>query len=326
MKLSRARTMGQFSSDSSPGQSIVQPSFFDSLRPKASIETDYGMFFNNDCEEIISMLPSNSMDVIFADPPYNIGKIADWDKFPKIEDYVNWCKSWIISLHRILKDTGSLFIMGFSEILALVQAAVISKFKSCRWLIWHYKNKPNLSKSDWVRSHEAILHLRKSSNFFFAADKIREPYNIHTRKYPERTQGKSSQYGKKSDDTHLWRPNVRGAKPRDVLDIPAINNSMKEKTAHPTQKPEALLRKLLLGTCPPAGGVVFDPFAGSGTTLIVAEQAKAFWVGAEISSKYSEIIESRIKSFLKAPKSLKYWLKLDYQRFLNRMKVRGYKV
>jgi site-specific DNA-methyltransferase (adenine-specific) len=286
------------------------------------METSYGLFFNNDCRDIIPLLPPNSVDVIFADPPYNIGKVAAWDTFPDIESYVDWCKSICHSLYPILKDTGSLFIMGFSEILGLIYAAVSSKFQSCRWLIWHYKNKPSLSKSDWVRSHEAILHLRKSKDFFFATDKIREPYNLHTRKYPERPQGESSQYGGKSNDPHFWSPHTKGAKPRDVIDIPAINNSMKERTAHPTQKPEALLRKLLLGTCP-SGGLVFDPFAGSGTALVVAEQAELFWLGAEISPEYSSIVETRLRTFLQDPKPLEYYLKLDLKRRLHRMKVRG---
>jgi site-specific DNA-methyltransferase (adenine-specific) len=284
------------------------------------METSYGLFFNNDCRDIIPLLPPNSVDVIFADPPYNIGKVAAWDTFPDIESYVDWCKSICHSLYPILKDTGSLFIMGFSEILGLIYAAVSSKFQSCRWLIWHYKNKPSLSKSDWVRSHEAILHLRKSKDFFFAT--IREPYNLHTRKYPERPQGESSQYGGKSNDPHFWSPHTKGAKPRDVIDIPAINNSMKERTAHPTQKPEALLRKLLLGTCP-SGGLVFDPFAGSGTALVVAEQAELFWLGAEISPEYSSIVETRLRTFLQDPKPLEYYLKLDLKRRLHRMKVRG---
>jgi site-specific DNA-methyltransferase (adenine-specific) len=320
--LSRAPTQEHFITKASTGLKYSSPSFFDSLRSKATIEANYGLFFNNDCREIIPLLPPNSVDVIFADPPYNLGKVAAWDSFPDIESYVDWCKSTCYSLYPILKDTGSLFLMGFSEILALVQATIMPRFKHCRWLIWHYKNKPRLSKSDWVRSHEAILHLRKSKDFFFAADKIREPYNLHTRKYPERTQGESSQYGGKSDDPHFWRPHTKGAKPRDVIDIPAINNSMEEKTAHPTQKPEALLRKLLLGTCPP-GGLIFDPFAGSGTTLVVAEQAELFWLGAEISPEYSSIVEARLRTFLQDPKPLEYYLKLDLKRRLHRMKVRG---
>ncbi|MHA2501069.1 MAG: DNA-methyltransferase [Candidatus Hodarchaeales archaeon] len=320
MKLSHAQTERSLVSKASTGPKYSPPSFFASLRSKATMETSYGLFFNNDCRDIIPLLPPNSVDVIFADPPYNIGKVAAWDTFPDIESYVDWCKSICHSLYPILKDTGSLFIMGFSEILGLIYAAVSSKFQSCRWLIWHYKNKPSLSKSDWVRSHEAILHLRKSKDFFFAT--IREPYNLHTRKYPERPQGESSQYGGKSNDPHFWSPHTKGAKPRDVIDIPAINNSMKERTAHPTQKPEALLRKLLLGTCP-SGGLVFDPFAGSGTALVVAEQAELFWLGAEISPEYSSIVETRLRTFLQDPKPLEYYLKLDLKRRLHRMKVRG---
>jgi site-specific DNA-methyltransferase (adenine-specific) len=321
LKLSHAQTEGSLVSKSSTGPKNSPPSFFASLRSKATIETNYGLFFNKDCQEIISVLPEKSVDVIFADPPYNIGK-AEWDSFSSIDDYVEWVKGWILELHPVLKDTGSLFVMGFPENLALIYAAIASQFQSCRWLVWHYRNKSSLSKNDWVRSHEPILHLRKSKDFFFAPDKIREPYNLHTRKYPERPQGESSQYGGKSNDPHFWSPHTKGAKPRDVIDIPAINNTMKERTAHPTQKPEALLRKLLLGTCP-SGGLVFDPFAGSGTALVVAEQAELFWLGAEISPEYSSIVETRLRTFLQDPKPLEYYLKLDLKRRLHRMKARG---
>jgi site-specific DNA-methyltransferase (adenine-specific) len=266
----------------------------------------------------MSQLERNSVDVIFADPPYNIKK-ADWDSFDSLNQYLDWTERWVDEAHRLLKNNGTLFIMGFSEILAHIQVRVESKFKQCRWLIWYYRNKPNLGQTDWTRSHEAILHLRKSEHFTFNIDQIREPYNKHTIKYPERSQGESSQYGKANSARQRWSPNPRGAKPRDVIEIPALNNAMQESTGHPTQKPEALLRKLILAVSN-ENDLVLDPFGGSGTTYAVCEQLRRRWLGSEINPHYCEMIKKRLE---KMPhRSPEYWLQLDLQRQMHRQKVR----
>ncbi|MHA2365705.1 MAG: DNA-methyltransferase [Candidatus Hodarchaeales archaeon] len=280
-----------------------------------------GILYSGDCNDLLTQIPSESIDIVFADPPYNIGK-ANWDEFQSEEEYLRWCKSWISECNRILKLSGSMFIMGYSEILAKVLTHLSSFFPHVRWLVWHYRNKPMLGKNDWVRSHESILHVRKSTKFIFNSNAIREPYNVHTKKYPERSQGKSSQYQGAKTETQWWSPNTKGAKPRDVIDIPALNNSMKEKTKHPTQKPEALLRKLLMGTAP-KNGLILDPFAGSGTSAIVAEQMELSWVACELKIEYIEIIKKRINEFRLNPRPLNDYIKIDIKQAKNRAKVRG---
>lgn len=166
-------------------------------------------------------------------------------------------------------------------------------FSKCRWLIWYYKNKANLGK-DWGRNHESILHLRKGKQFNLDIDAVRVPYNEHTLKYPIHPQAKSSQYGKQR---HVaWTPHPLGAKPRDVFEIPVLCNGMKEKTAHPTQKPETLLEKLLLAASKP-GDIVLDPFTGSGTTLVVAERLGRYWIGCETNQEYVDLSMRRINNF-----------------------------
>lgn len=132
------------------------------------------------------------------------------------------------------------------------------------------QNKANLG-SDWGRSHECILHFRKSRRFTFNIDNIRLPYSNHTLKYPTHPQAETSQYGDKKNGGRLWTPNPLGAKPKDVIEIPTTCNGMNEKTPHPTQKPEELLRKFILVSSNP-GDIVIDPFLGSGTTAVVSEQ------------------------------------------------------
>lgn len=254
-------------------------------------QTTLGKLYNEDALHLLRQLESDSVDLIFADPPYNIKK-AEWDTFADQKAYVDWSMEWISEAHRVLKKTGSLYICGFSEILADLKWAASSLFKGCKWLIWFYRNKANLG-NDWGRSHESILHFRKSKNFVFNIDNVRIPYNEHTLKYPKRTQAESSQYsnGKNRDD--IWEPNPLGAKPKDVFEIPTISNGSWEKYPHITQKPIELLRKILLSSSN-EGHLVLDPFGGSGTTFAVAEALNRRWIGTELDPDYCQIIQERL--------------------------------
>lgn len=251
----------------------------------------YGNLFQVDAITFMQSLEAESVDLIFADPPYNIKK-AEWDTFASQREYVDWSMLWIKEAQRILKPSGSLYICGFSEILADLKWAASSLFAGCKWLIWFYRNKGNLGK-DWGRSHESILHLRKSGNHIFNIDEIRIPYNEHTVKYPKRTQGETSQFNNVGNSGYEWEPNPLGAKPKDVLEIPTISNSSWEKTPHPTQKPVELLRKIILSSSN-EDSVIYDPFGGSGTTYAVAEAYKRRWVGTELDADYCNIIENRV--------------------------------
>jgi site-specific DNA-methyltransferase (adenine-specific) len=106
-------------------------------------EQENGKLYLGNCIDWLSSLPEQSVDLIFADPPYNINK-ADWDNFNTQEDYINWSVQWIAQASRVLKKSGSLYVCGFSEILADLKHPASKFFASCRWLVWHYKNKANL--------------------------------------------------------------------------------------------------------------------------------------------------------------------------------------
>lgn len=263
-------------------------------------------------------IQSESVDLIFADPPYNIKK-AEWDSFESQEKYVEWSLQWIEQAARVLKPTGTLYVCGFSEILADIKLPATRFFKGCRWLIWHYKNKANLG-SDWGRSHESILHFRKSQRFTFNVDYVRIPYGNHTLKYPEHPQAETSQYGKSNGDKdRLWRPHPQGAKPRDVIEIPTTCNGMHEKTPHPTQKPEELLRKFVLASSN-EGELVIDPFLGSGTTAVVAEQLHRKWKGCDLSLEYCQWAAKRIELVPEWP--VEKWLKVDLENTERRKSIR----
>jgi site-specific DNA-methyltransferase (adenine-specific) len=253
--------------------------------------TKYGTLYLQDSLEFLKQVESNSVDLIFADPPYNIKK-AQWDMFGSQKEYLDWSMDWICESQRILKNTGSLYICGFSEILADIKYMAAPLFKGCKWLVWYYRNKANLG-NDWGRSHESILHFRKSNSFIFNIDEVRIPYNEHTTKYPKRTQAESSQYSNGKKNVYEWEPNPFGAKPKDVLEIPTISNGSWERFSHETQKPVELLRKIILSSSN-ADSIILDPFGGSGTTFAVAEAYKRKWIGIEKEEEYCKLIQARV--------------------------------
>lgn len=276
-----------------------------------------GQLWQGDAIEWLKTLPSESVDLVFADPPYNIKK-AEWDTFESQQAYVNWSLQWIEQIARILKPTGTFYICGFSEILADLKLPASQFFLGCRWLVWHYKNKANLSQ-DWGRSHESILHFRKTKQFYMNLDHIRIRYGDHTLKYPEHPQALSSQYGSAKTPTPTWVPHPKGAKPRDVIEIPTTCNGMQEKTKHPTQKPEALVRKFVLASSR-RGDVILDPFVGSGTTAVVAQQLGRSWLGCDTHAEYLQWAVERIESA--EQRSDEEWFWHDRAREEQRIKIR----
>lgn len=278
----------------------------------------HGKLYQGNSIDWLASLDSESVDLIFADPPYNIKK-ANWDNFETQEEYIAWSIQWISQASRILKRTGSLYICGFSEILADLKYPASTYFKSCRWLIWHYKNKANLG-SDWGRSHESIIHFRKSNNVKLNIDDVRIPYNAHTLKYPSHPQAETSAYGKGKSKKHdNWIPNPKGAKPKDVLEIPTTCNGMGETTPHPTQKPEELLRKFVFASSI-EGDLVIDPFSGSGTTLVVAEQLNRHWMGCDLSFEYNNWAIKRLENVRHLTKD--EWIAFDRKNVERRESIR----
>ena len=274
-----------------------------------------GQLWLGDAVEWLRSLETTSVDLVFADPPYNIKK-AEWDTFASQQAYVDWSMQWIEQAARVLKPTGTLYVCGFSEILADLKLPASRFFVGCKWIVWHYKNKGNMA-NDWGRSHESILHFRKTKDFTFNVDDVRIPYGEHTLKYPAHPQAETSQFS--HGKAHTWTPHPRGGKPKDVIEIPTTCNGMHEKTPHPTQKPEELLRQLILASSSP-DDLVIDPFSGSGTTAVVAEQLGRRWKASDLSAEYLQWGIERIE--LVERWSVEKWIKYDQENARRRKSIR----
>ena len=285
--------------------------------PQVQYETKTGSLYCGDSLQWLESLERGSLDLIVADPPYNIKK-AEWDSFESHSAYVEWARQWLELASKALKPHGTIYVFGFSEILADVKVAAIPFFAGCRWLVWHYKNKANLG-NDWGRSHESILHFRKNREFTMNVDAVRIAYGAHTLKYPDHPQALTSQYGQGKKRDGEWTPHPGGAKPKDVFDIPTTCNGMGEKTPHPTQKPEELIRKLVLASTN-VGDLVADPFSGSGTTLVVAEQLDRRWLGCDLSDAYNLWAVERLNSVAK--RTPEAWADMDRRIAQRRESIR----
>ena len=280
-----------------------------------------------DAVEELKKLPNESCDVIIIDPPYNIGKDFgnNIDK-RELKEYVAWCKEWINESIRVMKPAGTMFIYGFSEILAYLSVEIpINK----RWLIWHYTNKNVASLNFWQRSHEAIICVWKDKPIF-NRDDVREPYtegflNGAAGKVRKGTVGRFSSSGKET----VYNAHAGGALPRDVIKIPALaggagmnerwficktcknqvfeprelkNHTKHEIVKHPTQKPLELSKKLVLSAMPQKDGVVLVPFVGTGSECVAAKKLGQSYIGFEINPDYIKLAEKYIEKTKYTPK------------------------
>ena len=284
------------------------------------LRTELGTLLQGDSIAWLEGLPDASVDLVVADPPYGIAK-AWWDTWATRQDYVQWASGWLEQLARILKPTGSAYVMGFSEVLADLKWAAADRFDGCRGLVWAYRNTGNL-RNDWGRSHESLLHLRKSRTFTMNIDAVRVPYNAHTRRYPERKQGATSQFGGAKEGGRSWSPHPGGARPRDVIEIPVLNNGMAETSGHPTQKPEELIRRLVEASSD-AGQLVLDPFGGSGTTAVVSELLGRRWLVCEREAEYIGYARERLDRVGRSEHTLEDLRAAGERQAENRSRVRS---
>ena len=250
-----------------------------------------------DCVEGLKRLPPNSAQIIICDCPYNIGKDFNNDSDKQaMDEYLLWCDQWIDECLRILKPNGTMYIYGFSEILAFIRVRLTC---NVRWLIWHYTNKNVPSLKFWQRSHESILCCWKKDKPVFNVDDVREPYTDNFLKNAAGKQRKAT-VGRfsKGDKETTYNAHEKGALPRDVIKIAALAGGAgkKERVNHPTQKPLELCLKLLQAAKQNTSDTVVVPFAGSGSECVACKQLNLPFIGFEINADYVSVCNERLLS------------------------------
>ena len=262
----------------------------------SSQQTKHQVVFNEDCIVGMKKLPNNYADLIICDPPYNIGKdFGNGTDKMEMDHYLSWCDQWIEQCIRILKPKGTLYIYGFSEILAFIRVRINI---NVRWIVWHYTNKTVPKLNNWQRTHESILVCSKDSKPHFNRDDVREPY---TEDFLNGAAGKKRKATKgrfqKGDKETTYVAHINGALPRDVIKVPALAGraGTKERVNHPTQKPLALCEKLIKASVVKGQeNMLVVPFAGSGSECVAAKKEQINFVAYELNPEYVELCNERL--------------------------------
>jgi modification methylase len=263
------------------------------LRPRSSTkpkrELPFDEILMGDCIAEMARLPDKSVDMIFADPPYNLqlgGDLFrpegsrvdavddDWDKFDSLAAYDDFTREWLAEARRILKDNGTIWVIGsYHNIFRVGTLLQDAEFWILNDVIWRKANPmPNFRGTRFTNAHETLIWCAKD-------EKARYTFNYRAMKAL-------------NDDLQMrsdW-----------VLPICSGQERAKDEDgvkAHPTQKPEALLYRILLA-CTKPGDVVLDPFFGTGTTGAVARRLGRRWIGIEREPSYVQVAKQRIASTL----------------------------
>ncbi len=245
---------------------------------------------------------SSSIDLVFADPPFNIGYGYDvYNDRKSDQAYLNWSREWISEVHRILKPSGTFWLAmndGYAAELKTIAQREVG-FSMRNWVIWYFTFGANC-KRRFTRTH---VHL-----FYFVKDPKRFKFNaedravrIPTSKSLVRGAIFADSNGKLPDDTWILRPQVlrsdsQGFSPRhDTWFFPRVAGSFKERQKfHPCHMPEQILARIIR-SCSNKRDIVFDPFTGSGTTLAVAKKLNRRFLGCDLSSNYAKHARMRLK-------------------------------
>lgn len=236
------------------------------------------MLYNADCIEVLKTLKPNSIDLIFADPPYFLsnggksihsGKIVsvnkgEWDEKSKYDNHLQFTKEWMQQSFRMLKYGGSIWISGTVHNIFDVKNYLDEiGFKIINIVVWHKSDPPPLIYKNKLKfSYELIIWAKKAGKHTF---------------------------------NYQYMFDIEGEEMQDVWTIPAVQMHEKKFGYHPTQKPEALLERIIKA-CSNVGDTVLDPFSGSGTTCYVAKKLNRKYIGIEREKEYFNISKRRIES------------------------------
>ena len=224
--------------------------------------------------EIMKTIKDSSIDLIIADPPYNLNKDYgnNQDKL-QFEDYLNFSRQWLKEAKRVLSNNGTIYIfMGMkfiSYIYMILEQELGLSFNS--WITWFYTQGIGKTRGFSPRHDDILMFVKDPKAFTFNLDNIRVPQKFY-----------------RSIN------NMRGANPGNVWEFSHVHYCNKNRKQHPTQKPEGLYERMILASSN-ENDTILDPFAGSGTALRVCQQTKRNCIGIEINPEYIETIQKRLE-------------------------------
>ncbi|MET3117637.1 site-specific DNA-methyltransferase (adenine-specific) [Undibacterium sp. GrIS 1.8] len=238
------------------------------------------------CEDALiglARIPDASVDLLLADPPYGLGKDYgnDSDKMASA-DYLAWTEQWIDTALPKLKENGSLYIFLTWRYSPEIFVMLKQRMSMMNEIIWD-RRVPSMGGSvrKYSSVHDSIGFFVKAKDYYFDLDAIRIPYDAVTKKARSR----------KIFEGAKWLE--LGYNPKDIWSVSRLHREHAEREDHPTQKPLEIIERMIKASCP-VGGVVLDPFMGSGTTAVAARNCGRDFVGFELNQDYCERIVERL--------------------------------
>jgi len=257
------------------------------IRNEAEIAAIINRTIHGDSLKVLPLLPSECVDLIFTDPPYNLSKKFNKSTFSARSDeaYRIYLESWVPQLQRILKPTGTLYICGDWRCSNVIKEVGQKYFQVKNRITWE-REKGRGSKTNFKSTSEDIWFFTKSSSYTFNLNDVKIVKKVIA-PYKDKE-------GKPKDWVKTKEGNFRLTHPSNIwTDLTVPFWSMPENTDHPTQKPEKLIARAILASSN-ENDVIFDPFLGSGTTSVVAKKLNRQFFGIELDQYYSCIIEKRL--------------------------------
>ncbi len=244
-----------------------------------NFEADGHVIFHGDALQILPHLPSSSVDLVFADPPYNIGKkFGDFhDRWESDKDYAEWAYKWLTHCIRVLTPSGSLYVMTSTQAMPYFDIYLRDKLTVMNRIVWHYDSSGVQAKNYFGSVYEPILFCVKDADcYIFNADAIKvEAKTGAQRRLIDYRKPVPAQYNTEKIPGNVWN-------------FHRVRYRMPEYEEHPSQKPEALMERIILTSSNP-GQTVLDPFAGSFTTPVVAKRLGRRSVSIESQEQYIKI-------------------------------------
>lgn len=257
------------------------------LNKQMSVKELENKTINQDLFTCLDFLPSKFVDLLFIDPPYNLTKTFNTNKFKETSDesYAEWLDSWMSKLLKVLKDDASIYVCCDWKSSSAVYEVLKKHFIVRNRITWE-REKGRGAKSNWKNCSEDIWFATVSNDYYFNADavklkrKVIAPYRDASGKPKDWEEGQDGNH-RLTFPSNLW------------TDISIPFWSMPENTDHPTQKPEKLVAKIVLASSK-ENDFILDPFLGSGTTSVVAKKLNRKYCGIELDETYSLISEKRL--------------------------------
>ncbi len=241
----------------------------------------------DDCRNLLARLPDASVQLIVCDPPYNI-MLADWDQH---DDYINWASTWLREAERVLLPAGSIAIFGglqyqgeagSGDLLSIIHhMRCASDMPLVNLIVWNYPNGMS-ARRFFASRHEEIAWFAKTKKYYFDLDSVREPYTDETKEIYRR-------------DKRLNPDTIeKGRNPTNVWRICRLNGNSNERVGHPTQKPRAVIQRLVRSMSYP-GSTVVDFFGGSGITTRVCMEEGRHSVCCDTDSRFPYYVSEQVK-------------------------------